>query len=1851
MAEFEHSRRQLNEARGAHSDARKQRDAARRRVQHLDAQISQAERQAGDHNPSALRRLEELRVDRAQATERLRAAEKERLTARRFLGDRYVDFFPFSDPTTFVAQLTDTVPFLLFPVRVETRFKTVPIGDGAMRPELWVRIYPDDCLIDTFEPTLSGTEITAARRYYIELYKAAGIEARERAAWRGLVGSVGAGRAAWILQNFAPLNPADKPPKAIPENPEAVVLVIATDQPLPLAQSVIFTYWQEVWQAKGNAALLDSAYRKMAEAPGSSPALADQVVQNFAPDNIRSWADSDEADATVALVRFAPYPDLDTKHFSWTEPPRVHLFPDRFVFIGQNTGQPALQALFNPIVLPLTVGPDPTDAQQFIEKDGDLELAEDIRWMTDFDAAVQKGMGLKVPLNPQQAAQGFERIFVIGVRLSADERQNATELEELLKHHLHSRSGFALVPQGTPTNNTEEVTSAFNRTDDADDSYDVFVKSEPQFKPTADLLLKRDGQWFAEWLGLDPAALQQVPNAGQADQCEARAMNTALWPATWGYYFERLLHPVLDDGAIRRTRSFFNQYVSGRGPVPALRIGRQPYGVLPVTPFRNLGWVRQLVHRTDADTAYLNRLYELVLKLDDFWRELAGAVPQVGRPGDPDPQKTLLKILGLHPLSEELHAVLGEPYNISYNTVVLNGLNGETTLKQTPDAAGGKLLRDLGYAGFDIPEILSRNYFGRPFQLHKNLVDDRPASETDPVRDYTPAPGPLNYIAWMLKKSRESVDDLRKEVGFTDNKKPNAVLYLFLRQALNLAFEGASRECKRAHVSPDVFQGWKKPQTFIHVAATGDQVIESESPWAHLYLDFPAVTGRTNYSMAQHVIDNLQTLSEAGELREQLAALEHLVNTPTAALERLLREHLDLCHYRLDAWKMGFIHQQLSFMRFSGTRDAGEGGARRGIHIGAYGWLENVKPKPDKLTPVSGSLGDELSAIFNNRPDLPELMRDGANGGFIHAPSLNHAVTAAVLRNGYRAHATPAQPDLMTVNLSSERVRDSVGLIEGIRNGQKLGALLGYHLERDLHDAGTGLDKFILELRNEFSLNAQKLKTTQTPNTPVEFIEANNVVDGFALMSFLEKNKSNPDPLAGVLPGSTPVERTAVLTAARKLFDLADGVADVAVAESVHQVVMGNHERAAATMDAYAAANLPPEPEVVRTPRSGHTLTHRVGIQLRPGATANPGDNPRAQAEPSLNNWLSDRLPAPGDLGVVVRYKDPAGNPIRHFVTQADLQLTPLDLLFSIDEAKTQAASALDDLVLAFIAKKPDVRPDSQVQLAFIEPEAGKITFFEAGPLLASLRSLALRSRALEATDVQLPGEASAGKVGHIRLDKNRIVAVNSGGVEVGGTLVALKNLRAQASAFLAVVQPDAAGDVLMNLDTHLAQYGQLSARANLFGLPHTGFAMAWQNRAAIYAALRQRLSELIERWARNLAASRAITTTLPAPTEADLPQLQVAARLVSTALLPVGALPPAVRTEILNRQGLFEVKLLALRSILAAPPATLVTLHQQVAAQLPLTDFDPVEFSLSGPAHAMQTFIDEFLPRTQAILNEIDRRLKAATARITAHDAAADPVQKTKMLQEAGKALLGDDFRMIPAFKVPTAAGFEWKNAHDAADSLLTYIKTRPTNPFPFPVDEWLHGAARVREKMFHFENVVLLNGAFAITEPSLQPVQLPFRIGEDWLALEFNPANPANTLETERLLYTAHYAEPFQPAEWQCGLLVDEWTEVIPQKEEVTGLAFHFDRPNAEPPQAWLLATPAAFTGKWQWNDLVASLNQTLDDARARAVEPDALGQRFAALLPAVLTETSWSPMTISADLIARSARVFTSATPKTL
>ena len=158
------------------------------------------------------------------------------------------------------------------------------------------------------------------------------------------------------------------------------------------------------------------------------------------------------------------------------------------------------------------------------------------------------------------------------------------------------------------------------------------------------------------------------------------------------------------------------------------------------------------------------------------------------------------------------------------------------------------------------------------------------------------------------------------------------------------------------------------------------------------------------------------------------------------------------------------------------------------------------------------------------------------------------------------------------------------------------------------------------------------------------------------------------------------------------------------------------------------------------------------------------------------------------------------------------------------------------------------------------------------------------------------------------------------------------------------------------------------------------------------------------------------------------------------------------------------------------------------------------------------------------------------------------------------------------------------------------------------------------------------MLAEAFGTAAPVLKPLQLPFVPNDPWMALQFPPGTK---LDFERLLYTAAFFAPFAKSAPQCGLLIDEWSEVIPEESLHTGVALHFDRPNCEAPQAMLLVTPSDFSGRWQWNDVVDAVNETFDLAKRRAVEPVHLGPtQYARFLPATIAAVTVNQLSISAN-----------------
>ncbi|HVW64599.1 MAG TPA: hypothetical protein VHB01_06250, partial [Nitrosospira sp.] len=1660
-------------------------------------------------------------------------------------------------------------------------------------------------------------------------------------------------------------------------------------------KAALTPYWTAIWQAEGRGSVEALALDALAAAVGAERAA--QLIAQFAPYNLTEQppAEYTRASATVRTsFLFLPKKEnIDTKTRSWMQAAKAELLPERFVLLGYQDGVQVLNQLGGPVQAPFSVSPDPTgtpESQFQFDENGNLELGDEIRWMTDFDEAVRRGMGFRVELTPSLAA-GFDRLFVLGIRLSADAGKGKDELDTLFRHHYFSRSGFSFLPQGAATNNTDDGNSAYSREDDADSSYDFVFRGLGQFSETDDLMEKRDGQWFAESLGLDASDwLKQVPRAGGRDQGEARAMNTALWPATLGYFMDTLLQPVFSDDAIYYTRWFFNRFVSGRGPIPAIRIGRQPYGILPASAISRARWIsgkekisidysrRLLEQRGTSFLDWLAKFKDVLDRLNAIWRSLAGQAAHVGVEGEAgatggmDPHQALLDIVGLHPASVEFHqryaSTQKQEHNIaamwqlfiSWQTLPANELHNEAFT----------LLRQLGYSGLETPKLFDLFWKVFPNRLNGPIIQEGPLSEVDPLRIVTT--NKRNYIEWLHEWARLSFDTIRVQDGFLDNRWPNSLLYILLRHALELGYHDAGvRVLDDAQLldEPGRRSLRAEPHFFqieganAGAGAAGGGPAPEKSRYEMLYTPNQQVTGDSRMLLADYLTRNIGVLFGTRYLAEQITALDRLAQTPTARLERLLAEHLDCCAYRLDAWTMGLLGFQLASMRHASAAEAAgpvgnaEGGQtaaepradwRKGIYLGAYGWLENVRPENRELAAVT--LSEELDEIFNKQQPAGQnvpLFSDSSNEGYIHAPSVNHAVTAAVLRNGYIANATPAQPDLLKVNLSSERVRLALGIIEGIRNGQSLAALLGYQFERGLHDryAFAESDQFIYPLRSVFPLYTRAEDIPE--GTSIEAVQARNVVNGLDLLRRVKNadttNRKYPFGFPpSKLPPANPAQQAVLDAEVDRLLDLYDALADLAIAEGVHQVVMGNYDRAAATLDAYSQATFPPVPEVVQTPRSGIALTHRVGLQLDTDIPIVPSDNPRTRAEPALNRWAATLLPDDARLGCRVGYVDPAtGNPQVIHVTQADLGLQALDLIYIMRPENLEARSELEDRIRDFVFTHPVVkpRPDFPLEISYLEGATGDFSFFEVGPLVRGLRALALHSRALQAVDVALPTEGKEDAVSGSTLRRDRVDFLPT-------ALAAIRTnqllpLQGQLDAVFPEPGPVTA-TILSDIDQYLESIIAACREIAGYGLPQTGFGPLYETKGNLFAQLLKKVADTAVRFQDKLDEYEALMNTLPTqPGEEERKALLLQAeRLISTTYTdPAGQSSAQVLTTVQAKETAFRSRLALLKDMEKTGETTLSGLLTTCRSLLVVADFDLAPVDITEEEKQVVILAEDIRSRARQLAADLDVRAGVVTEKLAEHDAAADSAKRVQILTEAARAVFGEEFVLVPSFSLPDRQAEEWANAYASRAALLDYQKNDLKNEFP--VDDWLYGVARVREKMHHLENLVFLAEALGTSAPNLQPIQLPHvpagpgSSAATWMALEF-PPTAKDKLERELLLYTAHYSRDFDKTKPQCGLLLDEWTEVIPMDTETTGIAFHFDKPNAEPPQAILLALPAEFTGAWKWEDLVDSLGETLDLARSRAVEPQQLDRTaLSVFLPATILATAWRPITIAADL----------------
>lgn len=931
-----------------------------------------------------------------------------------------------------------------------------------------------------------------------------------------------------------------------------------------------------------------------------------------------------------------------------------------------------------------------------------------------------------------------------------------------------------------------------------------------------------------------------------------------------------------------------------------------------------------------------------------------------------------------------------------------------------------------------------------------------------------------DYVGALLK---QSLTELHDAAGASANKNDPLLLRLLRHSLLCQGAETSYRISALGRLPPN----WE-PVWVFDTPATG-------TPWQYLQVNGAAMYARA--LMEPPAADTPVGIRETRDCVAQLRGVE------TGTLEYLLMEHLDSCSHRLDAWITALASQRLADLRR---------GNPQGVQMGGYGWVEDLRPETAR-----------------------------GSTGYVLAPSHAHAVTAAVLRSAFLSHDSSGKGTSLAVDVSSTRARFAEEMLEAVRDGQPLGALLGYRFERALHEnwpPSLAMEQYIAPLRKLYPLVVGKL--TPTDANSLDQIGASNVVDGLRLL----RNKFKLSAAGSDLPAAGTPQAKALQDEIDRLSDAIDALADVLLAEGVFQAARGNALRSGATLDALSRGEAPPgHLDLLQSPRSFTSVTHRLLVLFPDSAppendawagrwafasshSRTIGSWPRALAVPSVNAWVARLLPDPERVTfrVEFEYTDQDG-PHTTADTQTrslrELELCPLDLLCMLPAEDSTQQGELEQRIAFFALARwrPEAVPDSaRVRIVFSPPpDTGDYySVPEALHVARTVRALINSARALEAADLEPPSASEP--------DPLQAASSDADLSHVSKLITALREDMASFYNVFAVEDPSS----LAPLDALKFTDNTWKSCKHLFDLSKN----ADLNDVGRAVTIPQDLDDL--RWRLMRFTAFGLPDALP--------------------LSLCGALP--------DQRGVLLKQAHAI--------------YQRLQTVLSKADD---ELKLNSNAHgAIQILFGKGLC---SFLPVVDQAAWAPVQTVLGKAAAATPTKVRTWLMQMSKVRRG---------------ACRFQDALNMAEALETGDKLQNLSVGQLPVEEsegsWV-GSGMLTEGAT----------AYAIHAPIGLPSTGSVR-----------------------------------------GFFVDEWIERMPIETEQSCLAFHYDAPDSCAPQAILLAVPPNPDAPWDLTTLEAVVRETLDLARIRAVDYQALPDG-GHVLPALYFAFNPKNETISTDF--RSAK----------
>jgi hypothetical protein len=913
-----------------------------------------------------------------------------------------------------------------------------------------------------------------------------------------------------------------------------------------------------------------------------------------------------------------------------------------------------------------------------------LDNLESTKWMDDFDEALINGMGCKVTDKDKvQKIDEADWLIAVGI----NEGENSRNVFEEMIRRNNAAGEFAILPQDSPTNNSDSQNTDHQSLEDDIEGYLQKTKHRVNIKNVPEDMCSEltnpllDAHRLQNLFKLNNSTVSEMPGANLMEMSEATAMAILLWKPCIDTLKPRLMADLkITANAWDKIEKFFYEHVRARGNFPIIKVDENPYGILPVMAFLDYCNFDTSSKSTASGTIqkdiYVNFFKSLLLTKSN-------ATPQLDSVAE-NKYEILEEILQSAPVSNRV-------------TVDLKPLGCALVKeKSSAPATNEKPYPEIGYlADFSNPELEPECFFideSSPvlkrllkylFYLeHGVRFNSPPPMIVGKIIDIQTMQGVANASIQLVTEGGDGLSTVSDHLG--EYRISNVSLERYTIQVTAEGFFKALRtniKVGSCHKTEIDFKLRNKPS---HAGG----VMDLDRSISAVAFKDPPPDDRT--------ITGVVIKSQGGIALSGVTV--HLEGTN----EKTLTNHQGVFSFNklstdVDNYKvvLGFdkkaptsytanVNEGISIIEDNQDDDFNIDRSQCDLQKLAANVLKGVDPEKVEVLLLetldllshrldawaTGLANQKLQECQANTTQAPpigafgwlekpgQLSLSSFEPEYIQAPSEKQAATAGILRNASIFNGETDNAGAFQINLSSEQVQKGLWYFEGLRQGHLSGELLGFQLERMIYEesnvsGSTVTMRDVYRLRDKYPLELQ-MAPDENVQMPPEGIEnatpLGTVIDGEKFLA--DKSMDTEDELV-------------FKEIKNRLNQTKDAASDIALCEIIN--ADSNPELRGGWLSFLEGKVLPPREEFVRSRRTGKLLGTKVILPIMAPEDISiyySSRNPRVLADPILASFCDSLLPNIGVREITVEIGDKTCTAVRSMtILTSELGLDAIDLV------------------------------------------------------------------------------------------------------------------------------------------------------------------------------------------------------------------------------------------------------------------------------------------------------------------------------------------------------------------------------------------------------------------------------------------------------------------------------------------------------------------------------------------------------------------------------------------------------------